>query len=238
MKTKLEVCIDSEEGIKACLFGKADRIELCSSLNFGGLSPSFNLMKLAANISIPTRVMIRPRSGDFYFSPGEMSQMLINIDYARSIGLEGVVLGITLQNGEIDQEALKTLSERSIGMGKTLHRVVDSIINPIHAVDIAINLGFDCILSSGGAKTAIEGLKVLKEMHNRAAGRIEVMPGSGVTSKNVGKISSSFKPNWLHSSCSSKYQNELELDKLGSQEDIKRFTDSKKIINLRNEINY
>jgi len=237
MKTKLEVCIDNEDGINACIAGKAGRIELCSALDVGGLTPSIELMNLAANCPIPTRVMIRPKSGDFYFSSLDMRKMIADISSARSLGLEGVVLGVTTKNAELDKEALKILSECAVGMGRTLHRAVDSTLNPIDSVEIAIELGFDCILSSGGSNTATQGIRILKEMHNRAAGRIDIMPGSGINSDNVDQVSKSFKPNWFHSSCSSQSQNIVKLNQLELEEGVKEFTDLKKIINLRNAIN-
>ena len=237
MKTKLEVCIDSANGIEACLTGKADRIELCSSLHLGGLTPSIELMRLAANCTLPVHAMIRPKGGDFHFSYLDMLQMLADIDSARLAGLEGVVLGVTMKNGRIDEKALKILSDRASGMGKTLHRVVDSISNPVDAIEIAIGLGFDCILSSGGAEIAINGLRVLNKMQDKADGRIEIMPGSGINASNVEEIISNFKPNWVHSSCSSQFQNREELNELEFEKNLTSFIDSKKIISLKNAIN-
>ncbi len=103
MISKLEVCIDSISGLEACIKGKADRIELCSSLECGGLTPSDELMKLASEANIPSRVMIRPKKGSFVYSPEDLNQMFDDIDKARSYNLDGVVFGATLLNGELDQ---------------------------------------------------------------------------------------------------------------------------------------
>jgi len=225
MKTKLEVCIDNLAGLEACIQGNADRIELCSSLIHGGLTPEINLMKHASHAEIPVRVMIRPKSGNFHYSFKDLRQMKNDIDIVRSFGFEGVVFGATLVSGEIDQTFLKKLVKHAFGLKKTLHRAIDTVTDPVGAVDIATNLGFDCILSSGGFNTANDGLLVLKDMHRRALGKIEIMPGSGVNPKNAHKIAKSSNFNWLHSSCSSLMEN-------------CSFTDANKIISIKNEINY
>ena len=225
MKTKLEVCIDNLAGLEACIKGNADRIELCSSLIHGGLTPETDLMRHASNSAIPVRVMVRPKSGNFYYSSQDLRQMKDDIDMARSFGFEGVVFGATLVNGEIDQTFLEKLVKHALGLKKTLHRAIDTVTDPVAAVDIASNLGFDCILSSGGFKTADEGLLVLKGMQRRALGKIEIMPGSGVNPTNAHKIAKSSNFNWLHSSCSSLLKNSP-------------FTDANKIISIKNETNY
>ena len=225
METKLEVCIDNLAGLEACIQGNADRIELCSSLIHGGLTPEVNLMKHASHGEIPVRVMVRPKSGNFHYSSIDLRQMKNDIDMARSFGFEGVVFGATLVNGEIDQTFLEKLVKHALGLKKTLHRAIDTVTDPVAAVDIATNLGVDCILSSGGFKTANEGLLVLSDMQRRALGKIEIMPGSGVNPKNAHKIAKSSNFNWLHSSCSSLLKNSP-------------FTDANKIISIKNETNY
>ena len=225
METKLEVCIDNLAGLEACIQGNADRIELCSSLIHGGLTPEVNLMKQASHAEIPVRVMIRPKRGNFHYSSRDLRQMKNDIDMARSFGFEGVVFGATLVNGEIDQTFLEKLVKHALGLKKTLHRAIDTVTDPVAAVDIATNLGFDCILSAGGFKTADEGLLVLKGMQRRALGKIEIMPGSGVNPTNAHKIAKSSNFNWLHSSCSSLLKNSP-------------FTDANKIISIKNETNY
>ena len=225
METKLEVCIDNLAGLEACIKGNADRIELCSSLIHGGLTPAINLMRHASNATIPVRMMVRPKNGNFHYSSTDLRQMKNDIDMARSFGFEGVVFGATLGNGEIDQDLLEKLVRHAFGLKKTLHRAIDTLADPVAAVDIATNLGFDCILSSGGFKTANEGLLVLNDMQRRALGKIEIMPGSGVNPTNAHKIAKSSNFNWLHSSCSSLLKNSP-------------FTDANKIISIKNETNY
>ena len=224
MRSKLEVCIDSISGLEACINGKADRIELCSSLELGGLTPSDELMKLASDVNIPCRVMIRPKKGSFEYSSRDLHHMFDDIDKARSYNFDGVVFGATLLNGELDQEFLGQLIRYSDGIKKTLHRAVDTIPKTIEAVEIAINLGFDTILSSGGYETVIEGLAVLKEMQQRASGRIEIMPGSGINPQNISEILSGCHFAWVHSSCSIHRQN-------------RKITDSQTIKEIKTAIN-
>ena len=212
MTSKLEVCIDSISGLEACINGKADRIELCSSLENGGLTPSDALMKLASETSIPCRVMIRPKKGSFVYSTEDLQQMIVDINKARSYNFEGVVFGATLKSGELNQMLLKELISHSHGFEKTLHRAVDTIPNTIESVEIAIKLGFDTILSSGGCQTAIEGLTVLKAMQKRSAGRIEIMPGSGINPQNIGEFLTDCDFAWIHSSCSIHSQNNRITD--------------------------
>ena len=225
MATKLEVCIDNLAGLEACIEGNADRIELCSSLNHGGLTPTVELMKQASESKIPLRIMVRPKSANFHYSPSDVNQMKKDIDMAHYFGFEGIVFGATSTNGCIDQAILEKLVEHASGLKKTLHRAIDTISKPVSAVEIATDLGFDCILSSGGAKTANDGLSVLKEMHIKALGKIEIMPGSGINPENAQKIALSSNFNWIHSSCSGIFENSS-------------FTDSNKIISIKNEINY
>jgi|TARA_B110000263_G_scaffold144192_1_gene125098 copper homeostasis protein len=222
MGSKLEVCIDNLGGLEACIAGNADRIELCSLLIKDGLTPTIELMEQASIISIPIRVMIRPKPGNFIFSSFDLKKMLNDIDTVKSFGFEGIVIGSTLASRELDKDVLKALINRASGLRKTLHRAIDTIFNPVGAVETAINLGFDCILSSGGSKNAVDGLSTLKEMKKRASGRIEIMPGSGINPENAQSISSAGF-NWLHSSCSSNLRNNS-------------ITDINKIKNIKNAI--
>ncbi len=223
MKSKLEVCIDSCVGIEACIEGNADRIELCSSLQYGGLTPSEELLELASECGIVSRAMIRPKKSSFVYTSEDLKQMLSDIDKVRSYNIEGVVFGATLLNGELDLDFLEKLVDHSIGLNKTLHRAVDAINETIESVETGIKLGFDTILSSGGRENAIEGLSVLSEMHKRASGRIHIMPGSGINPHNANHFINKYHFEWIHSSCSIK-KNKLSL------------TDAQTIKSLKNAI--
>ena len=154
----LEVCVDSAEGLAAAIGGGADRIELCSSLELGGLTPSFGLMRFAARQPLPVYAMIRPRAGDFVFDANELAIMRDDIAMARESGLAGVVLGASRSDGRLDADMLAELVGHSYGMGLTLHRAFDCAGPDFgDALDLAIGLGFERILTSGGAASAVGG---------------------------------------------------------------------------------
>ncbi|WP_438750993.1 copper homeostasis protein CutC [Pararhizobium sp. O133] len=198
----LEVCVEDAAGLAAAVAGGADRIELCSALSVGGLTPSAGLMALAAKVAIPVYAMIRPHAGDFVFRADDLDIMCGDIDAARSAGLAGVVLGASLADGRLDVAALEHLSRRANGLGITLHRAFDLVPDFAEAVEIAVTLGFERILTSGGARTAAEGIEALAEIIRLVNGRLSIMPGSGVTIDTVGGMLERLAVNEVHSSCS------------------------------------
>lgn len=177
----LEVCVDDAAGLAEAIAGGADRVELCSALALGGLTPSPGLMALAAHAPVPCYPMIRPRAGDFVFTAADVAVMKADIRAARAAGLPGVVLGASLPDGRLDQAVLCDLIAETAGLDLTLHRAIDLCPDADEAVEAAIALGFRRILSSGGARTAAEGLDRLRQMFQTAAGRLIIMPGSGVS---------------------------------------------------------
>lgn len=181
----LEICVDDAAGLAAAIQGGADRIELCSALALGGLTPTPGLMALAATAPIPVYAMIRPRPGDFVFSPADVATMETDIDTAKAAGLAGVVLGATHPDGSLDTAILERLTTRAAGLGLTLHRAFDLAPDFPAAIDTAIDLGFERILTSGGAPRAIDGLEALRTIIAYAARRIAIMPGSGVAADNA-----------------------------------------------------
>lgn len=198
---RLEVAVDSPDGLMAAIEGGADRIELCSSLALGGLTPSHGLMALAAEAPMPVRVMIRPREGAFVYSDADRATMMRDIDVVRTLRLAGIVMGANDANGGLDLEFLSDLAARAQGINCTLHRSVDLMPDPRLAVDQAIALGFSTILTSGGANTAMQGLENIAAMRTRAGARIEIMAGGGVTPDNAQLIVRQTGIHWLHSSC-------------------------------------
>jgi copper homeostasis protein len=198
----LEVCVDDLSGLEAAVEGGADRVELCSALALGGLTPSFGLMELAGTFDIPCNAMIRPRAGDFVYSDEDIDIMLSDINAARNAGLAGVVLGASLPDGRLDRMVLQTLAKAAHGLDLTLHRAIDLVPDMAAAVEFAVKLGFTRILTSGGAKTAIEGVEGLRLAMDAAAGRISIMPGSGVSDANAAEFLA-LGVTELHASCSS-----------------------------------
>ncbi len=199
--TLLEICVDDAAGLEAAIAGGADRVELCSVLELGGLAPTPGLIALAARAEVPVRVMIRPRPGDFVFSQGDVDAMLADIEAVRNAGLEGVVLGASLPDGRLDVETLAVLSEAASGMKRTLHRAVDLVPDMAEAVEQAIELGFDTILTAGRARTAPEGVDQIALAHRVAAGRITIMAGSGINAGTAGALLDQVPLTALHASC-------------------------------------
>lgn len=202
-KILLEVCVDNAEGLQAAIDGGADRVELCSALELGGLTPSLGFMRLAAKASVPVFAMIRPRAGDFVFDSEDVAIMLDDIDMARQSGLAGVVLGANLVDGRLDAPLLARLVARAQGLGLTLHRSFDRTGPEFgNALETAIDLGFERILTSGGAPSAIEGVDELQRLFAQAEGRIIIMPGAGINIGNAGALMERLALTELHGSCS------------------------------------
>lgn len=181
----VEVCVDSAEGLAEAVAGGADRIELCAALDVGGLTPSQGLMQAAAQCPVPVLAMIRPRSGDFVFSPAEVTVMLADIAAARAAGLAGVVLGASRPDGRLDDAILATLTKAASGLDLTLHRAFDLVPDLGAAIDLAVGLGFRRILTSGQAATASEGRAGLERCFRIANGRLAILPGSGISADTV-----------------------------------------------------
>lgn len=185
MRVLLEVCVDSPAGLAtACAHG-ADRIELCAALDLGGLTPSPGLMRLAAQAPLPSLAMIRPRAGDFCWSETEVQVMEGDIDAAGAAGLAGVVLGANLKDGRLDVVTLQRLTQRALGLGLTLHRGFDLVPDPFEALEQAIDVGFARILTSGAKMRAADGVALLAQLIERAAGRIIIMPGAGISAATL-----------------------------------------------------
>ena len=199
--TLLEICVDDADGLAAAIEGGADRVELCSVLELGGLTPMPGLMALAAASPVPVRAMIRPRGGDFVFGPRDLDAMLGDIEAVRQAGLEGVVLGASLPDGRLDITMLERLVDEAGEMRKTLHRAFDLVPDLAEAVEQAVALGFDTILTSGRARTAPEGIADLALAHQLADGRITIMAGSGVTAETAPAILAAAPLAALHGAC-------------------------------------
>ncbi|MCT8162021.1 copper homeostasis protein CutC [Pseudoruegeria sp. SHC-113] len=200
----LEICVDTLAGAYAAFKGGAGRIELCSALSEGGLTPSAGLMQAAAALPVPVYAMIRPRAGLFLFSEAETEIMLADIAAARAAGLAGVVLGVQQADGALDAARLATLKAAAGDLGTTLHRVIDVVPDPLAALDQAIELGFSRVLTSGAEPLAPDGVGLIAKMVHRAAGRISVMPGCGLTADNIASVLRATGATEAHAACSGK----------------------------------
>ena len=201
---RVEICVDTPDGLQNAVRGGADRIELCSALALGGLTPSAGLIAFAGQLGVPTLAMIRPRAGGFVWSPAEIAVMRDDIRATRSAGLAGlagVVLGASGRDGALDTATLATLMADAKGLTTTLHRCFDLVPDPFAALEQAIALGFDRILTSGQAVTATQGIDLITRLHAVAAGRIVIVPASGITAQNVRRFTA-LGLREIHASCS------------------------------------
>ena len=188
VRSSLEICVDSPGDFDLAVAAQVDRIELCSALALGGLTPTPGLIQHAASSPIPVYAMIRPRAGNFCFSNREVDLMIDEIQHIRAAGLAGVVLGASDGQGQLDEPVLVALCQAAQGLGQTLHRVVDTISDPVGAVSLAQKLGFERILTSGGAPKAVHGRAVIGRMIEAGENRIEIMAGSGVSGPVVPQL--------------------------------------------------
>ena len=170
--------------------GGADRVELCAGIPEGGTTPSYGDIALAREVLTGTRlhVIIRPRGGDFLYSPLEQRIMLKDIEMAQRLGADGVVFGCLTADGNVDTRLMERLMEAAQGMSVTFHRAFDVCRDPQQALEDIIRLGCDRILTSGQQPTAEQGIPLLKALHKQAAGRITLLAGCGVNEQNIARI--------------------------------------------------
>lgn len=201
MSRILEVCIGSVESAKAARDGGAARVELCSALEIGGITPSPGLMQQVRQVEgIKMHVLIRPRGGDFLYDEDEIRCMEQDIVAARECGADGVVIGALTADGDIDTTACRRLIEKAQGMSITFHRAFDMCNNPMKALEDIIALGCHRILTSGQAATAEKGISLLTQLTAAANGRIIIMPGCGVNAGNAKNILEATQCNEIHAS--------------------------------------
>lgn len=197
----LEVCVDDPQGLSAAVSGGADRIELCSALALGGLTPSPGLIAAAAGLAVPVFAMIRPRPGGFVYTPDELAAAKADVAAVRNAGLAGIVLGVTHPDGRLDREAIGGLRDAAGDLPMVLHRAFDLSPDLDEGLETAIELGFCRILTSGGAPSAIEGAGNIARLAGQARGRITIMAGGGVDAGNAAELLRAGADD-LHGSCS------------------------------------
>lgn len=187
---QFEVCANSAESCMAAQAGGANRVELCAGIPEGGTTPSYGEIIIAREVLTKTllHVIIRPRGGDFLYSPIEQRVMLKDICNARRLGVDGVVFGCLTESGDIDMILMRQLMEASQGMSVTFHRAFDVCRNPQEALEQIIELGCERILTSGAQATAEEGIPLLKQLQRQADGRIKLLAGCGVNENNIARI--------------------------------------------------
>lgn len=186
MKPVIEICVDRLDSAQHCAQAGIDRIELCAALSEGGLSPSLGFLRAARPV-FPGKIMmmIRPRAGDFCYSPAEQALMIDEIAIAREHGADGVVFGCLEHDGRIDLTFVRSLVQAASGMDITFHRAFDVSCDLSSSLESLIDLGVPRVLSSGGEANVWRGLDCLRSLIKQAAGRITILPGGGLTTERA-----------------------------------------------------
>lgn len=185
MSIIIEICADSCKSVENANKSKAKRIELCSALEIGGITPSIGFVQKAIEISdIPINVLIRPRGGNFVYSDEEFDIMCDNIIRLKETGINGIVSGVLTKDGQIDIERNKKLVELTHPLEFTFHRAFDNCVNQNEAIIDVLKTGADRLLTSGGFTNVDKGKEVIIDLHNNYGNKIIIMPGSGVNENN------------------------------------------------------
>lgn len=185
----LECCVDSVESAIHAANGGASRLELCSNLIIGGTTPDVALVKeIRKYTDIRIHALIRPRFGDFCYTEHEMEIMKSQICALKKAGVEGVVIGVLDEDGNLDVPKMQELMQEAEGLSVTLHRAFDMCRDPFQALEDAIRLGINTILTSGQKQSAWEGRELIAELIEKADGRIDIMAGAGVGASVIEKL--------------------------------------------------
>jgi len=196
----LEISVETAEAAAAAERGGAQRIELCAQLRLGGLTPSEGLMQMArARVALPIFAMIRPRAGDFNYSAQELAQMRGEIDTAKQLGMDGIVLGLLTRERSVDVERTRQLVKAAQPLPVTFHRAFDDAANLDAALEDVIATGARRILTSGGSPTAPAGSEKLARLVVAAKDRILILPGGGINASNAVDVAQQTGARELHS---------------------------------------
>lgn len=186
MKGLLEVCADSVASAVSAAEGGADRIELCSALPLGGLSPDEDLFCMVREkVGIPVRVLLRPRAGDFLYDEDEFELLCRQAARFAGLSADGIVIGVLTPEGALDTERMNALMTYADGCGVTLHRAFDVCRDPFEALEAARQLGIDTILTSGQQAACTDGASLLRELHEKSRGEVEIMAGASVNADAI-----------------------------------------------------
>ncbi len=182
----LEICASNYQSAINAQNAGAQRIELCSELAIGGITPNYGLIKQTVRaLSIPVFVLIRPRSGNFTYSDSEFETMKHNIQLCRELGCSGIVSGVLNEDNTIDVKRTEELIALAKPLPFTFHRAFDWTPNPSEAIKQLITIGADRVLTSGQASSAELGLSLLSNLKTQVEGKIVILPGGGINSGNI-----------------------------------------------------
>lgn len=202
MRTRvLEICAGSVQSAVAAQAGGAHRIELCQNLEQGGITPSYGtIQRVLELLAIPVFVLIRPRPGNFCYDADELAIMEADIRQCRALGCAGVVLGALDATSRVDVASCQRLMEAAGPLQVTFHRAFDACVDQSQALEEIIKLGCRRILTSGGQPTAPLGQRQLAALVQQAAGRISIMPGSGITPVTIQEVAATTGAHEFHAS--------------------------------------
>ena len=196
----LEVCFDSEPGLRRAIAGGAGRLEVCARLDLDGLTPEDALLAAAVATGVPCVAMVRPRGGSHVWAQAEHAQLAADLERVKRAGAAGVVLGALTADGEVDRALVARLVAAAAPLPVTFHRAFDGARDRFEALEALVELGVRRILTSGGASDAHAGRFELRRLVERAAGRIAILPGGGVRAHNAAAIVAATGVDELHSS--------------------------------------
>jgi copper homeostasis protein len=203
----LEICVESVEYAIAAEGGGAHRVELCSDLAIGGITPSAGLMKIARkSVRLPIFVLIRPRPGDFVYSRREFETMGEDIRAAKQLGMDGIVLGLLTAKGEVDVARTSKLVRLAHPLPVTFHHAFDDSPDLQRSLRAVLKTGVKRILTSGGKPRAAGNLSAVAQLVAQARGRISIMPGGGINARNVTRISRQTLAREIHTSLGTSLQ--------------------------------
>ena len=199
---QVEICCNSILSACNAKEGGAYRIELCQALGEGGTTPSVAAIEYCVNeLNLQTRVLIRPRGGNFVYNDAEMKVILRDIELANKLGAHAVVIGFLTPEGDIDVVKTRMAVDAASGMGITFHRAFDECSNPEEALEQIIDCGCHKLLTSGCKPTAWEGREMLQKIVRQSAGRIDIIAASGIVPENASQIIETTGVNEIHGSC-------------------------------------
>jgi len=197
----LEVAANSLASAQAAHAGGAGRIELCTALELGGLTPSHGEIALVRErVPLPLYVLIRPRAGDFLYNDLELDTMQRDIEACASLGCDGVVIGVLDADGEVDTPRCGALIRAAGRMGITFHRAFDLVRDQTRSLEDVIALGAERVLTSGAQRSAMDGAERIRALIAQARGRVSIMPGAGIHSGNIAQLAQLTGAQELHAS--------------------------------------
>ncbi|MEO9967992.1 MAG: copper homeostasis protein CutC [Reichenbachiella sp.] len=189
-KTIKEACVESlSQAIRAQSIG-ADQIELCDRLDLDGTTPSYDLVEsVLAALTIPVKVMVRPRGGDYIYSTGEMDLIMDTIHQLKELGVEEIVFGALTEEKTLDLKCIEQVCLAALPMKVTIHKAIDELENPVVGIRLLKNIpGVSGVLTSGGASTAKEGAAMIRDMMGEVAGQLQVIAAGKITNLNCTKL--------------------------------------------------